>query len=246
MHLSLRREGGTAVLEFDRPAKRNALTRQMLVAIPALLDEAVEEATTCVILTGSAGVFSAGVDRGEIGNGLLDLDVDQELALASKAIRRCPAPVIAVIEGFCIGGAVELALACDLRVIHGRAYFSLPAAQLGILYRPDGISEMIRVAGQDTATRLLVFGEQIGGHDAVIAGLATHSSDRPMDLAHELVGHAEGGVDRAVRASKLAVRSLAGGGQPADLEQVRRELLDSAERRQALGLRRSRKAPKGE
>jgi enoyl-CoA hydratase/carnithine racemase len=230
------RHHGIPVVRLDRGEKRNALTRDMLRALPGCLADAAGGDARAVVLTGGPDTFCAGVDVGEIGRRSDDAEVDDDIAAAALAIRGLAVPVIAAIEGPCMGAAVELAVAADIRVVSRAAFFGLPAVRMGILYRPDGIAGIVATVGPETATRLLVLGERISGADAVAAGLASHLTGpgdtlaRALELAAEVAGPQE-----AIAATKAVIaRATASGSDLSDFDAVRGRLLDSDQRQRAV------------
>lgn len=226
-----------AVVRIARVAKANALTKDMLVQLRNAFRESVASGAVGVILTGGLHLFSAGMDLGEVGNGLRDLDVDEEIRQTSEFLVGLPIPTLAAVEGRCIGAAVEIALACDIRVVGDSADFSIPAARLGILYRPDAIVSLVNVVGRATAMRLLVFGERINAVDALARGLATHAVADGTTLAVSLA-LCEGlprNTQEAVSASRRLIAGLGiAGDDVSKWEHVRRQLLSSDARVQAL------------
>jgi len=235
-NLTIDHRGATAVIRLSRPAKRNALSTSMLAALVDALSEA-EQRNAAVVLTGADDVFSAGYDVSELGRGEDDLGADEAIAAASAAVSALSIPVLAAIEGACVGAAVELALACDVRIAGRGAFFSVPAARLGVLYRPDGIAGMVAAIGRETAMRLLVLGHRIGAEDAVGAGLVsrTVAAGRALEAALEATEPVAGSVRDAVAATKDAI--VAASRLHADLtgfEERRRALLRSEERRQRV------------
>ena len=125
------------------------------------------------ILTGDE-VFSAGMDLAEIGAGTTTSRWTTLIALRRQRSGSLPIPVIAAIEGPCFGAAADLAIACDVRIQAETRASASPPSSLGILYRPEGIADMIATVGRETVSRLLLFGERISAEEAVAAGLAAH------------------------------------------------------------------------
>ena len=243
-HIVIEHEQGVAIFRFNRPSKRNALTSSMLKRIRSALREEAETGADAVILTGGNEVFSAGMDLAEIGAGIDDLRVDDAIATATAAIRESAIPVVAAVEGPCFGAALDIAVACDARVAGLDASFSIPAARLGVLYRPDGIADLIATLGRDTVSRLLIFGERISAEEAVPAGLASHVVDRggALTAALEVVQACADVSPRAVRATKQLINEVVGLSRPdlSSWEDVRTELLRSGARQQSVTRARAR------
>jgi Asp-tRNA(Asn)/Glu-tRNA(Gln) amidotransferase A subunit family amidase/enoyl-CoA hydratase/carnithine racemase len=231
------RVGSFAVVSIARPRKRNALTLPALRELRAELERHVRDGARGVVLTGSDETFSAGMDLSEIGNGATDTAVDEEIARTARVIRELPVPVIAAIEGPCLGAAVEIALACDVRIAGAGAFFALPAARLGVLYRPDGIAAVVAELGRQTASRLLVLGERIPAADAVAAGIVAHVVEEgaAADRARALLDGIESAPREAVRATKDLIAALTSTRATfPEWEERRRALLVSPERASAL------------
>lgn len=220
-----------AVLTLSLPARRNALSRRLLDDLGDALIEAVDRGARAIVLTGAGTAFSAGADLDELTGTVADVAIDDAVAAATEALRACPAPVLAAIEGACVGAAVDLALACDVRIIGADGYFSVPAVALGILYSPAALERIASRAGQQTLARLLLFGERIGGADAVAAGLAARAvaDGTAVAAAVQLARGAAANAPEAAATTKAVLAALADGSgfDPVDWEVARRELLGS-------------------
>ena len=202
-----------------------------------LLNSECASGATAVVLTGGTEIFSAGADLGAIGNGDEDIEIDDVIAELVAIITGLEIPVIAAIEGACIGAAVEVALSCDVRVASRTSYFSMPVTRLGILYRPEGIANIFANVGLETATRLLVLGERISGDAAGQSGIASHvvEPSGTLKCALTLAKLADESVPAAVSATKrLLVELSSSKVDLANFEEVRRELLRSQARIQAV------------
>lgn len=208
--LVVERISDVALLRISRPEKRNALTLAMLTEIVDLVDQEISAGALAVILTGDDQVFSAGVDLSVLGNGITDVHVDDALATTIARVRAAPVPLVAAIEGPCMGGAVELVLACDARIAAVGSFFAVPATQLGLLYRPEGISSLVAHVGRDTVSRLFLFNERLGSSEALHAGLATHTCARgaAVETALALCEGISRATPTAVRATKELMSEL--------------------------------------
>lgn len=246
--LSVEEVGDVAVVRIARPERRNALTLAMVAALAAVVEEQAGAGAVAVVVTGDATVFSSGVDLGELGRGVDDAGVDDVLADAADRLRRAPVPTVAAIEGACVGGAVEIALSCDARVLADGGFFAIPATKLGLLYRPDGIAAMVGLLGRDTVSRLFLFNERLDGAQALAAGLATHrcGSGRALATALELCAGVSRETRDAVRATKELVGEITKGSTDLDhWTERRRDLLGSDARRHALERATARRPDEG-
>lgn len=227
---------GVATITLNVPERRNALSSSLL----AELRDALADVTTragAVVLAGAGGCFSAGADIAELTGTVEDLVVDDAIEAAVEAIRSCPLPVVAAIEGPCMGAAVDLALSCDIRVAAEDAVFAVPAAALGILYSPAAIERMAGRAGHQTLARLLLAGERITGEGAVAAGLTARAvpAGEALEAAHEIAGHATGNSPEAGAATKAILNALGTSGfDPVEWQETRRVLLASDSRAERI------------
>jgi enoyl-CoA hydratase len=226
-------EDGIAIVTIDRPRRRNALSRAMLGNLAERL--AAYESSSCraVVLEGAGGCFSAGADLGELDGSLADLTMDDAIAAAAEAVQALSLPVIAAIEGPCIGAGFEIAMACDLRVAARSAFFRLPAVRLGILYRPDAVASLSWRVPSEVLSRLLLFGDIVRAEEALSAGLLTGPVVAPAaarDRALELARLLPTGRSEAARATKRLLVELRSRGGTEQFEALRRRLAISPDR----------------
>jgi enoyl-CoA hydratase/carnithine racemase len=174
-------DGGAAILQLNRPAKRNALSQAMWEAICAALAEAAARPDVrAFVFTGLPGVFCAGADLtalrgggGEAGGGSREAAVRyREISLRGyDAVRDFSLPTIAVIDGLCIGGGNNLALACDIRLASPRASFAIPAVRHGIVYDRPTVTRLVELMGSGRASHLLFTAGRIDAARAAETGL---------------------------------------------------------------------------
>ena len=184
--------GELRVIWLDRQQKRNALNLGMVEAVRDLLRQAAEDSSARgVILAGAGPSFSTGVDLNEFAEGTPESvhRLITALAEACDAALTCPKPVAAAIRGYCLGGALELACACDFRVASLDARLGMPEVTLGI---PSVIHAALiqRHVGLGRAQELVLTGDLIDAERALAWGLV-NSLARPeelVDACRELVG----------------------------------------------------------
>jgi enoyl-CoA hydratase/carnithine racemase len=174
--LLVEKRGAAGWLVFDNPAKRNALNAAMWRGIPtALAQFEADSDVRCVVLRGSGTkAFTAGADisdfekiRAERPSGKYDSFLDEVL----HAIQGSSKPSIAMIHGFCFGGGLELALACDLRYCGASAQFAIPAAKLGVGYNIEGHKRLLETVGHARAREIMMLGRRYNAEEAVTMGL---------------------------------------------------------------------------
>jgi enoyl-CoA hydratase/carnithine racemase len=152
---------GVAELTITNPDQRNALTPEMLVEIRGRL-EALAGAgrVRVVLLQGAGGTFSSGFAIDQIP-APEDLPVDDDIELLCRTIEAVPFVVVALIQGVCVGAALDVACACDLRLATADALVGITPARLGLVYSWRGTSRVVRVAGPDAARHLFYSGELV-------------------------------------------------------------------------------------
>src|ERR671916_906733 len=170
--------GAVRNVVLNRPEKRNAFNGELVLATGAALRAAADDpAVRCVVLRGAGPMFSSGMDLGSLA----------ALAAAPEGLRafrrQCidtwnlaeemAKPVVCAIQGACIGGALELALACDLRVLAADAIVGLPETRIGLIPDVGGSSRLPQVVGLGRAKELIMTGKLIDGTEAERIGLAT-------------------------------------------------------------------------
>jgi enoyl-CoA hydratase/carnithine racemase len=186
--------GPAAVVTLRREEKLNALSSEVERRLSeALRDERVRD-SACVIVTGGGRSFSAGADVNE----MRDLDPASILAYYRETggvyeeVAALPQPTIAAIAGHCLGGGLELALACDFRVADATASFGLPEVAIGIVPSSGGTHRLARLVGTARAKELILLRERFGPEEAVAMGLVTETVpegaalDRALELAEKL------------------------------------------------------------
>jgi len=234
-----------ATVTLNRSAKRNALSRELLRTLRALLADFAADGMRAVVLAGAGGCFSAGADLAELDGTAGDIGFDDTLEEVVGEILSAPYLVLAAVEGACVGAAFDLACACDARVVSSTAFFELPSVRLGLLYNPTAIARLHRLLPPATMRRLLLLGERIPGRDAVAAGIAnklvdeTQAVSAAQDIARSVVAN-----PRALCETKRLLRALDDGGVDlAPWQALRKEMLGSAERRTSLAAAKSRLRP---
>lgn len=215
-HLEASIEGTIGWLLLNNPARRNALNAAMWAAIPGLVEAlASKPQVRCIILRGAgAEAFAAGADISEFAatrNDAAAAAAYEALnGAALMALRQAAKPVIAMIHGFCIGGGLAIAMACDLRIADTTAVFSLPPARLGLAYPLESLHDLVSLVGPAVAKDLILTARRISSVEAhrlgLIERLATDLSGETAALAAEMANgapltqlHAKRAIDRVTR-----------------------------------------------
>ncbi len=164
-------------ITFDNQAKRNALTYEMWQGLPVVLEDfASDSAVRVIVLSGAGGkAFSAGADISQFEKQRSSEDTiavyDQAVAEATNALVGARKPLIARIDGFCIGGGLGVAMCCDLRIAAADSRFAIPAAKLGLGYKLNGLKNLIDVVGPSAAMEILFTARQFDAEEAFAMGL---------------------------------------------------------------------------
>jgi enoyl-CoA hydratase/carnithine racemase len=223
---------GVLRLTISNPAKRNALDHPILDAITAVLDDI--GAARAVLLTGAEGMFSSGYDIGDIPDDVFAQEAERlvahPFAAALEALETCEVPTVAALPGHTIGGGLELALACDLRVAADGILLGMPPAKLGLVYSHTGLRRFLEAIGAPRTRELFLTAHNIDARTALSWGLvnevvgAADLDDAALDLAEDIAANAP----LSVRGNKRAIRALLAAEGPLDPE-VERELVELRE-----------------
>jgi enoyl-CoA hydratase/carnithine racemase len=209
-----------AEIVLDRPERRNALSIGMWAALPDLVARAnADERVKVIVLHGGGGgTFAAGADISEFdviyGTPDAARQSGRTIARALDALEASGKPVIAAIEGACVGGGVSLAVAADLRIATQTASFGITPAKLGLVYPPGDLQRLVTLVGPGTAKRLLFTGRIFDAGEALAMGLVDELVDAPGILppARALAREIAAVSQWSVRATKRMLRGLAEGG----------------------------------
>jgi enoyl-CoA hydratase len=214
--LLVERRERVAIITINRPEKRNALNIKTREEGAAVLEElSADETIRVVVFTGAGDkAFIAGADIAEF-QGRTAI-TQREVMLGRSlftAIDNFPKPVIAMVNGYCLGGGCELALSCDLRIASDRASFGQPEINLGIIPGGGGTQRLTRLVGEGKAMELILTGDIIDAQTAYNLGLvnmvvpAADLEARTMELASRIAEKSPVALRMAKEAVKLASRS---------------------------------------
>ncbi len=213
--LLVEREGRVAILTVNRPDKLNALNQQVRDEAVAILAELENDDSVGVIVVTGAGEksFIAGADIGEFAG---RSPLDQRHAMRSPrifdAMATYPKPVIAMINGFCLGGGCELAMSCDMRIASDKAKFGQPEIKLGLIPGGGGTQRLPRLVGMGNAMRLILSGDMIGAEEAKSMGLvemvfpAGELRAKTLELAQRIAGFSPATLKVAKEAMRASER----------------------------------------
>jgi enoyl-CoA hydratase/carnithine racemase len=235
-----------ARLTLSNPEKRNPLDHEVLDALAEALpglDEGIE--TRCVIITGEGSTFSAGYDIGDLSDETFERDAEALVAhpfhAAQEAVSAHPYPVVAAINGHCLGGGLELAVRCDLRIAAEDAKLGMPPAKLGLIYGHTGLRRFIDVIGVARTKELFLAGRNLSAERAERIGLvnevvpSAEIEAASVELAAEIAANAP----VSMRGNKLAIETLSSfprltPEQEEELVELRRSCFSSEDLREGI------------
>jgi enoyl-CoA hydratase/carnithine racemase len=232
--LELESDGAVAILSLNRPASRNALNVAMWKGLPQVAaDVAADPTVRVLVVRGAAGDFASGADIAEFPTVFADrtsaLGYARLLEAGTGAIAALEKPVIAWIEGFCIGAGLAIALACDLRMAASTARFGAPPAKLGLIYSLGDTRRLVAAVGASTAKAMLFTGALHPAATAFTMGLVNEV--HPVDALEAEVRARAGSIAGLSLASIRSAKSLVGlieAGVTAETQATRDMFADAA------------------
>ncbi len=211
-------EAGARVLRIANEGRANALDPGILAALASELQGPAVAGARAVLLTGAGERhFSAGLD---LAGGTVDelaarvRDGERLLGEAARAIEGCRRPVVGVLNGAVMGGALELAMACDFRVAGANARLAMPAARLGVVYSPEGLRRFVAALGPARTRRLFLTGRPVEAAEALALGLVDEvvPAEELWPAALRAAGEIARAAPLAIEGTRAVVRAIADGG----------------------------------
>jgi enoyl-CoA hydratase/carnithine racemase len=248
--------GGKVILDYPAPAvarltisnpeRRNALDHDILGALAETmpqLDRGID--IRCVVITGAGDIFSAGYDIGGIPDETFSADAEALVAhpfhAAMEAVSAHPYPTLAAINGHCLGGGLELAVRCDLRLATLSAKLGMPPAKLGLIYSHTGLRKFIDVVGYARTKELFLTGRNLSAPRAMAIGLVNDTvpdgslAEEAVALAAEIAE----GAPLSARGNKHAIETISANArlteeQEQELIELRRSCFESEDFREGI------------
>ena len=217
----LSRDGNIATITLNKPERMNALDRGMWERIGELMDQLGKDDTLrCIVLRGATmegkpRAFAAGADiaefkteRANVAQAMVYGDVVHH---TMQAVRECPHPTVALIEGACIGGGLEIAAMCDIRICGESSRFGIPIKKLGLTMAYGELMGLLAVAGPSAALEILLEGRVFGAAEALAKGLVTRivADDQVEAEAIKSARNIAEGAPLVARWHKKFIRKLA-------------------------------------
>ena len=225
--------GGVLRIRISNPQKRGALDHEILDAVTATVTEADSR---CLVITGDGPVFSAGYDIGNFTDESAFADAAEKLVAhpftdAIDAIEAYPYPVVAAMNGHAIGGGLELAITCDIRIAARGIRMGMPPAKIGLVYGHTGLRRFMDVCGVANTNELFFLGDNVDADRALEMGLVNRvvEPDELQEAALEVARRIAANSPLSLAGNKRIVRTL----------RLRRTELPPDEERELVELRES-------
>lgn len=235
-----RKQDGIGWLTINQPEKRNAISLAMWDSIASAADDfATDDSVRVVVMHGAGGkAFASGADISEFDRVRADAAAQEAYGRRSGTARHklenLRKPLIAMIQGFCIGGGYAVALMADLRIASDDSRFGIPAARLGIAYGQHSLERLVALAGPAIAKEILFTGRQLDAAEALACRLVNRvvPAEQLQDVVTALALEIAHNAPLSVEASKVAIDQIAGdpaARDPALVQRLNRACFDSAD-----------------
>jgi enoyl-CoA hydratase len=220
------KDGAIGRLIFNNPARHNAVSLEMWEGVTQIIDDFErDDAVRVIVVSGAGGrAFVSGADISEFKEKRASEEAAAAYSKISEGARQrlqdTPKPTIAMIQGYCIGGGVGTALACDLRIAAEGSRFGIPAAKLGLGYGYDGIRRLIDLVGPACAREIFYTARQFSAEEALRMGLVNQlvPADRLQNYVNEYCEMIAANAPLTVRSVKTIVREVMKDERERDLE----------------------------
>jgi enoyl-CoA hydratase/carnithine racemase len=250
-----RTEGAIGYVTFNQPEKRNAVSLEMWDALAEILRQfESDESVHVVVLTGAGEkAFVSGADISQFEKQRGSAAAREEYARLSSAgresLNRFGKPMIAQINGFCLGGGLAIAMRADLRIASERSMFGIPAARLGIAYSPDSLEQLVTLVGPANARMLLYTGDRITADEACRIGLINRivAEAGLTNAVRELATTIARNAPLSVSASRFTITELGKTAELRDTEAISKAVArcyDSADYAEGRAAFKEKRTPK--
>jgi enoyl-CoA hydratase/carnithine racemase len=233
----VQQDGPVATVVFNRPRVRNAISLSMWGEIARVTSGLSKDDAVRAIVYRGAGTeaFASGADISEFQEQRKDtesaLRYNAQTSAAYAAIRECPKPTVAMIYGFCMGGAMAVAMACDLRFAAEGAHFGIPAARLSIIYGAEAVGQLVDLVGPAYAKDILYSARTLSAQEALAMGFIQRllPAAELEGATYTYLRQVAENAPLSVRGAKLTVEAYVAGMTDDQRERLRRLQLEAFE-----------------
>ncbi|MCO5089473.1 enoyl-CoA hydratase [Bosea sp. (in: a-proteobacteria)] len=221
--VTLHKAGRVGYIAFENPARKNAVSLEMLIDFERIIIDLVNDKNIrTIVITGAGGNFVTGADISKFEKVRSTEEGIKHYAETNERVYglvlNCPKPTIAMIRGYCVGGGLSLAMACDLRICSSNARFSLPAAKLGLGYSPSALKWFVHILGPAQTKEIFLTARLFNADEAFGMGLVNRTV--PDEALDEFVGeYAEligGNAPLTLESIKVSIAQILRGEAAAD------------------------------
>ncbi len=250
--LNVQPQGPIGWLTFNQPERLNAVRLDMWQGLPAAVASLADDAAVRAIVVRGAGdkAFISGADIAEFDALRFDTSSNRKftsaVSRATASLMECPKPVIAMINGFCIGGGMVIASACDIRICAAGSKFGVPAGRLGLGYELDNFARLQTIVGKGIALEMLATARHFTAEEALQAGFINRVV-APAELestARDMVGLIMRNAPLSYAAAKLASRAAADPALKAPAQAAIDTCFDSADYKEGRAAFHDKRSPK--
>jgi enoyl-CoA hydratase len=241
--IQVERTDGIATVIFNRPEVRNAFSLAMWSAIPEVVDGLVGDSSVRAIVFRGAGevAFCSGADISEFQAVRSDRASAEAYGARTEAayhaMESCPKPTVALIHGFCMGGAMAVAMACDLRFAAETGQFAIPAARLGIVYGLHSVKRLVTLVGPAAAKDILFSARSFGAAEALHLGFVDRvlPSTELVPFTYGYLARVADNAPLSVQGAKLIIEAIVengGAGREAEIDRLQLAAFESEDYRE--------------
>ena len=249
------KDGAAGWITFNNPAKRNAMSYEMWLGLDIALDAFIADPAIRVIVLKGAGdkAFVSGADISEFkekrANPQMVAEFNKVSGAIAEKLQNCLKPTIAMIRGFCMGGACHVAMSCDLRIAAPDAVFAIPAARLSIVYGVSATRKLMSLVGVSNAKRILYSAGRFDAAEALRIGFVNELADDPQAAAAALMDTLAANAPLTIAGAKVLLNGLATGTgalDPLQADAVIDRAVSSADYLESVRAFRAKRAPRFE
>jgi len=215
-HILVQHDGPVATLVFNRPKMRNAISLAMWMEIASLTESLSKDDAVRAIVYRGAGTeaFASGADISEFEQNRKDLETaanyNAQTEAAYRTVRECPKPTVAMIFGYCMGGAMAIAMACDFRFAATGSKFGIPAARLSIIYGLDPVHQLVDLVGPAYAKDILYSARTVEAEEALRIGFIQRlvAAGELEAVTYDYLEKVAANAPLSIRGTKAQVRAI--------------------------------------
>jgi enoyl-CoA hydratase/carnithine racemase len=254
-HILVQHDGPVATVVFNRPKMRNAISLAMWMEIASLTESLSKDDAVRAIVYRGAGTeaFASGADISEFEQNRKDLETaanyNAQTEAAYRTVRECPKPTVAMIFGYCMGGAMAIAMACDFRFAATGSKFGIPAARLSIIYGLDPVHQLVDLVGPAYAKDILYSARTVEAEEALRIGFIQRlvAAGELEAVTYDYLEKVAANAPLSIRGTKAQVRAIFEGvtdAHRARLKQMGGETVASEDYREGTRAFMEKRAPR--